>query len=212
MQMPLVSDFKVPTADSEKGFVVKSAILETVCGSKSKIPESEFPEYAFVGRSNVGKSSLINALMGRKSLARVSAQPGKTRTINFYKINGEFFLVDLPGYGYAKASPAARVAWGKLAERYLFRKKKPERFFLLVDSRIKPGNYDILMYNWIVSQGLQPVIIANKADKLGKNAKVKSIKLIREALGDYSGPVILFSAVQKIGLELIYDFLKPLTG
>ena len=133
--------------------VIKEVSLETVCGITSKIPDNQLPEIAFAGKSNVGKSSLINALMNRKSLARTSSQPGKTQTINFYNINDAMYLVDLPGYGYAKVSESERAKWGKMIENYLHTSKQLKAVFLLIDIRHTPGTNDKTMYDWIVYQG-----------------------------------------------------------
>ena len=145
---------------------VTSVNLETVCGITSKIPDNKMLEVAFAGRSNVGKSSLINALMNRKSYARTSQQPGKTQTINFYNINEVMYLVDLPGYGYAKVSAAEKEKWGKMIEGYLHNSKELRAVFLLVDIRHKPSANDKQMYDWICHNGYEPVIIATKLDKL----------------------------------------------
>ena len=139
--------------------VIKNVSLDIVCGITSKLPDTNRPEVAFAGKSNVGKSSLINGLMNRKSLARTSAQPGKTQTINFYKINGERYLVDLPGYGYARVSQAEKEKWGKMIEKYLHTSKNLKAVFLLIDIRHEPSSNDKLMYDWIVSQGFQPIRI-----------------------------------------------------
>ena len=148
---------------------IKNSSLETVCGITSVLPEHTAPEVAFAGKSNVGKSSLINGLMNRKNLARTSSEPGKTQTINFYNINnGEIYFVDLPGYGYAKVSEKQREKWGKMIERYLKKSPSLKQVLLLIDIRHKPGNNDKLMYDWIVDSGFEPVIIATKHDKLKK--------------------------------------------
>ena len=149
--------------------VIKEVSLETVCGITSKIPDNQLPEIAFAGKSNVGKSSLINGLMNRKSLARTSSQPGKTQTINFYNINHAMYLVDLPGYGYAKVSESERAKWGKMIENYLHTSKQLKAVFLLVDIRHTPGANDKTMYDWIVYQGYRPIIIATKLDKLKRS-------------------------------------------
>lgn len=140
--------------------IVKSAELETVCGITSKLPDNDLPEIAFAGKSNVGKSSLINGLLNRKSLARTSAQPGKTQTINFYNVNKNLYFVDLPGYGYAKVSVEIRAKWGKMIERYLHGSPQLKKVFLLIDIRHVPSENDCMMYDWIVDNGYEPVIIA----------------------------------------------------
>ena len=189
--------------------IIKKAELETVCGIKSRFPDNELPEFAFAGKSNVGKSSLINALMQRKALARTSASPGKTQTINYYNVNDEYYFVDLPGYGYTKVAESVKAEWGKMVERYLKHSTTLLRVFLLVDIRHKPTADDRLMFDWIRSQGFDPVIIATKADKLGKNDKPKALKLIRETL-DMSDQEILipFSAETKSGRDDIYKLLE----
>lgn len=190
-------------------FVVKKVSLETVCGITSKIPANEHPEFAFAGKSNVGKSSLINALINRKAFARTSAQPGKTQTINFYNVNDDFYLVDLPGYGYTRIAESVKADWGKMVERYLKKSSMLIKVFLLVDMRHKPTEDDRLMYDWIVSQGFAPVIIATKSDKLKKNEKPKALKLIRDTFGlPDDGVIIPFSAIDKNGLNDIYAVIN----
>ena len=162
--------------------VIKNVSLETVCGITSRLPDNDKPEVAFAGKSNVGKSSLINALMNRKSLARTSAQPGKTQTINYYNINDALYFVDLPGYGYAKVSESVKEKWGKMIENYLHRSKQLKRGFLLIDIRHAPSANDCVMYDWIVRNGYHPVIIATKLDKINRSQIQKQLKLIRETL------------------------------
>lgn len=189
--------------------VIKEVALETVCGITSKLPVNDKPEIAFAGKSNVGKSSLINALMNRKSLARISATPGKTQTINFYNINGEMYLVDLPGYGYAKVSEKEKEAWGKMIERYLHQSAMLKAVFLLIDIRHEPSKNDKMMYDWILHQGYEPVIIATKLDKIKKSQLSKQLKVIREGLNLVSGTkVIPFSAKTKKGREEIWEFAE----
>ncbi len=149
--------------------VIKSVNLETVCGVTSKLPVNSLPEVAFAGKSNVGKSTLINGIMNRKSYARVSSQPGKTQTINYYNINDAFYLVDLPGYGYATANVKVRQKWGEMIERYLNTSEALKAVFLLIDIRHEPSNNDIMMYDWIVQAGFNPIIIATKADKIKRS-------------------------------------------
>ena len=149
--------------------IIKKVDLETVCGITSTLPQNTRPEIAFAGKSNVGKSSLINALMNRKSFARISATPGKTQTINFYNINDEIYLVDLPGYGYAKVSQKEKENWGKMIEKYLHTSKQLQAVFLLIDIRHEPSANDKMMYDWIVSQGCHPIIIATKLDKIKRS-------------------------------------------
>lgn len=162
--------------------IIKSASLDVVCGVTSVLPESDMPEIAFAGKSNVGKSSLINSLMNRKSLARTSSQPGKTQTINYYNVNKQIFLVDLPGYGYAKASKSEKEQWGKMVDRYLHSSSALEAVFLLVDIRHAPSENDKMMHQWIVSNGYEPIIIATKLDKIKRSQIAKQTKLIRTGL------------------------------
>ena len=191
--------------------VIKNVNLETVCGITSTLPDNALPEIAFAGKSNVGKSSLINALMNRKSLARTSAQPGKTQTINFYNVNDAFYLVDLPGYGYAKVSEEVKAKWGKMVERYLKRSKQLRAVFLLMDIRHAPSANDRLMYDWINSQGYQPIIIATKMDKLNRSQIPAAVKAVREGLNAKAGTTVIpFSSLSKQGREEIYEEMDRL--
>lgn len=193
--------------------VIKNVSLETVIGVTSKIPDNQLPEIAFAGKSNVGKSSLINALMNRKSLARTSAQPGKTQTINFYNINDELYFVDLPGYGYAKVSQQEKEKWGKMIEKYLHRSKVLQAVFLLVDIRHEPSANDRQMYEWILANGYHPIVVATKLDKINRSQIAKQVKLVKQGLGvDKDTIVIPFSAETKQGREEIYDLIDQLTG
>lgn len=191
--------------------VIKHVALDTVCGITSILPENQVPEIAFAGKSNVGKSSLINALMNRKSLARTSASPGKTQTINFYNVNHQMYLVDLPGYGYAKVSQSVKEQWGKLIERYLRQSRQLKAVFLLIDIRHKPSENDKLMYDWIVHNGYQPIIIATKADKLKRSQIPKQLKVLKEGLELPGGTqVIPFSAQTKQGRDEIWNLAEQL--
>lgn len=191
--------------------IIKSVELETVCGVTSVLPKNDKIEVAFAGKSNVGKSSLINGLMNRKSFARTSSQPGKTQTINFYNINEALYLVDLPGYGYARVSKREKEKWGALIERYLHSSKQLKAIFLLIDIRHKPSENDKLMYDWIVYQGYQPVIIATKLDKLKRSQVQKHLKMVREGLELPSeGLIIPFSSVTKQGREEIWQYIEQL--
>ena len=193
--------------------VIKNVSLETVIGVTSKIPDNQLPEIAFAGKSNVGKSSLINALMNRKALARTSAQPGKTQTINFYNINDELYFVDLPGYGYAKVSQQEKEKWVKMVEKYLHRSKVLQAVFLLVDIRHEPSANDRQMYEWILANGYHPIVIATKLDKINRSQIAKQVKLVKQGLGvDKDTIVIPFSAETKQGREEIYDLIDQLTG
>lgn len=191
--------------------IIKSVNLETVCGITSTIPENIYNEVAFAGKSNVGKSSLINALMNRKSLARISSQPGKTQTINFYNINDAMYLVDLPGYGYANANVEIKAKWGQMIENYLHTSKRLKAVFLLIDIRHDPSENDIMMYDWMLNQGFAPIIIATKSDKLKRsqvNAHVKAIKDILNVATDTI--VIPFSSVSKDGRDEIWELIDSL--
>ena len=187
---------------------VTSVNLETVCGITSKLPENDKLEVAFAGRSNVGQSSVINALMNRKSYARTSQQPGKTQTINFYNINELLYFVDLPGYGYAKVSQDTVKKWGKMIDGYLHQSKVLRLVFLLVDIRHKPNQNDIQMYEWCVNYGFNPIIIATKSDKIKRSQLQKQIKQIKDALQVVDGtPVIPFSALNKSGRDEIWEYI-----
>ena len=188
--------------------VIRNVNLETVCGITSKLPDNQLPEIAFAGKSNVGKSSLINGLLNRKSLARTSATPGKTQTINFYNVNEELYLVDLPGYGYAKVSEQEKIQWGKLIERYLHTSKQLKAVFLLIDIRHEPSANDRMMYDWIVEMGYNPIIIATKLDKIKRSQIQKQIKLIKTTLDLVPGTVVIpFSAETKQGREEIWELI-----
>ena len=188
--------------------VIRNVSLETVCGITSPLPDNVLPEIAFAGKSNVGKSSLINGLMNRKSLARTSSQPGKTQTINYYNINDELYFVDLPGYGFANVSVEVKAKWGKMIEHYLQNSKVLKAVFLLIDIRHKPGANDVQMYEWIVSNGYKPVIIATKLDKINRSQIQKQIKLIKETLKVEKGTLVFpYSAQTKQGRDEIYDFI-----
>lgn len=192
--------------------IIKSVNLETVCGITSTIPENMHDEVAFAGKSNVGKSSLINTLMNRKALARTSSQPGKTQTINFYNINDAVYLVDLPGYGYATASEEIKAKWGTMIEHYLHTSKRLKAVFLLIDIRHDPSENDILMYDWMLHQGFAPIIIATKADKLKKSQLQQHVERICTVLQvEPDTKVIPFSAETKEGREEIWEMIASLT-
>ena len=191
--------------------VIKNVSLETVCGITSKLPDSRFPEVAFAGKSNVGKSSLINALMNRKALARTSAQPGKTQTINYYNVNDAIYFVDLPGYGYARVNEKVKAQWGRMIENYLHSSKQLKQVFLLVDIRHAPSDNDRIMYEWILENGFHPVIIATKLDKIKRSQLQKQIALIRSTLNVEKETVIVpFSSLSKQGREAIYEILDKI--
>ena len=193
--------------------IIRDVNLETVCGVTSKLPENTLPEFAFSGKSNVGKSSLINGLLNRKALARTSSQPGKTQTINFYNVNDFMYLVDLPGYGYAKVPETEKAKWGKMIERYLHTSQTLKAVFLLIDIRHDPSANDKLMYDWIVNNGYNPIIIATKLDKLKRSQVQKNIKAIKDGLKLRPGSKIIpFSAETKQGKDEIWALMDELTG
>lgn len=188
--------------------VIKSVNLETVCGVTSRLPENDKPEIAFAGKSNVGKSSLINALMNRKNYARTSAQPGKTQTINFYNINDVFYCVDLPGYGYAKISEEMKAKWGTMVERYLKRSRQLKQVFLLIDIRHEPSANDRNMFEWIIYNGYRPVIIATKLDKINRSQIQKHVKMLRAGLSMEKEDILIpFSAETKQGFKEVWDII-----
>ena len=191
--------------------IIKSAELETVCGITSKLPENDLPEFAFAGKSNVGKSSLINALMNRKSLARTSSQPGKTQTINFYRINQDMYYVDLPGYGYAKVSQAEKERWARLMESYF--QEEADRItagVLIVDIRHKPTANDLTMHDWFRRTGCPEIVVANKLDKLKKSQVEPALQLIRETLELTEADILLpFSAEKGDGKD---ELIRRLTA
>ena len=191
--------------------IIRKAELETVCGITSTLPENLLPEFAFAGKSNVGKSSLINGLLNRRALARTSSQPGKTQTINFYNVNDDLYFVDLPGYGYAKVSVEVKAKWGKMIERYLKKSKMLKCIFLLIDIRHDQSANDKLMYDWIVSNGYKPVIIATKLDKLKRSQIQKHVKMVREGLGLAKEDILIpFSAETKQGRDEIWALIESL--
>ena len=191
--------------------VIKQVNLETVCGITSVLPKNQKPEVAFAGKSNVGKSSLINSLVNRKALARTSSQPGTTQTINFYNVNETMYLVDLPGYGYAKVPQSEKEKWGKLIERYLHGSQQLRAVFLLIDIRHEPGANDKIMYEWICHNGYEPIIIATKLDKIKRSQIQKQVKLIREGLKVRPGTQIIpFSSETKQGVAEVWNLMESL--
>ena len=191
--------------------VIKNVELETVCGITSKIPSNELPEIAFAGKSNVGKSSLINGLVNRKALARTSSQPGKTQTINFYNVNKELYFVDLPGYGYASVSKEVKAKWGTMIENYLHKSPTLKAVFLLIDIRHEPSANDVSMYEWILSNGFEPIIIATKLDKIKRSQVQKNLKVIKQKLNVVPDTKVLpFSAQTKQGKEEILNLIEEI--
>lgn len=190
---------------------IKTAEIVISAVKPEQYPEGDLPEIAMVGRSNVGKSSAINTLLGRKKLARVSSSPGKTRTINFYLINNAFYLVDLPGYGYAKTSKPERAAWGKMIETYLSTRENLQEVIQLVDIRHNPSKDDQLMYNWLKHFGFGSLVLATKLDKIKRSQYQKHIKNIRDTLempGD--SKVMPLSSLKKTGVEDAWKNMRPL--
>ena len=191
--------------------VIRSLELETVCGITSRLPQNDKIELAFWGRSNVGKSSLINTLMNRKGFARISSQPGKTQTINYYNVNNELYFVDLPGYGYARVSEEVKAKWGRMVENYLHKSRQLKAVFLLIDIRHKPSENDCVMYDWIKEHGYQPIIIATKLDKINRSQTQKQVKLLRETLkAGKDARIVPFSAATKQGREEIYEIIDEI--
>ena len=191
--------------------IIRDIALETVCGITSKLPENTLPEIAFAGKSNVGKSSLINCMMNRKSYARISQKPGKTQTINFYNINDALYFVDLPGYGFAKVSQDVKKKWGKMIENYLMQSKQLRIIFLLVDIRHEPSKNDVDMYHWILRYGFNPIVIATKADKISRGAIQKHVGIIRKTLQCIEGtPIIPFSSLKKTGIEEVWEYIEEM--
>ncbi|MFA9465347.1 MAG: ribosome biogenesis GTP-binding protein YihA/YsxC [Velocimicrobium sp.] len=190
---------------------IKSVNLETVCGITSTLPENDKMEIAFSGKSNVGKSSLINALMNRKSYARISQQPGKTQTINFYNINDCLYFVDLPGYGYAKVSIEVKKKWGAMIDNYLKNTKQLRILFLLVDIRHEPSQNDVDMYKWCLRYGYNPIVIATKSDKISRGALQKHMAIIRKKLECIEDtPIIPFSSLNKSGRDEIWEYIEDM--
>lgn len=188
---------------------IKKSEIIAVAVKKEQYPESGPMEIAFAGRSNVGKSSLLNLITGRRKLARISGSPGKTRTINFYSINDDCFrIVDLPGYGYAKVSKAETQKWGQMIEEYLIERPNLIKVVQLVDIRHKPTKQDVQMYDFLKYYGLDGIVVATKADKISNNERGKSIKLIRQTLGMHgSDEIYPVSALNKTGHEPLIDKL-----
>ncbi|AFA48960.1 ribosome biogenesis GTP-binding protein YihA/YsxC [Acetobacterium woodii] len=186
-----------------KAEIVISAVAE------AQYPDDNLPEIVLLGRSNVGKSTFVNTLIERRGLARTSSQPGKTQTMNFYRINDQFHFVDMPGYGYAKASKTEREKWGKMIEKYLRNRNNATLIFQLIDSRHEPSEDDILMYEWLVHYGLNPLIIGTKADKISKINQKKSVNRIANILNLRSAQeVILFSSETKLGKEVVWEHIE----
>ena len=190
---------------------ITSAELKVMATRRSQYPEDRKSEFLLVGRSNVGKSSFINTLLGRKNLARTSSHPGKTQTLNFYEVNQEFYLIDVPGYGYAEISKKRREKFGKMIEEYLETRKELKRVFVLIDFRHKPTHDDVLMYNFLKYYNLKVTVVATKADKIGASKKEKCKKQITDTLDLVVGDnLVVFSSVTKEGKEEIHKILEDL--
>lgn len=187
---------------------INNARYELTAVRPEQYPESILPEIAFAGRSNVGKSSFINALLNRKNLARVGTTPGKTREINFYNIDGRLYFVDLPGYGYANVSKTQRASWGKIIETYLYSRKQLKLIVMLVDIRHKPTSDDKLMYDWILGRKLDKLVVATKTDKISRSHVNNRLKTIKETLGVEGADIIAFSALTKQGSEEVWRFVS----
>ncbi len=191
--------------------IIKKADLIAVAVKKNQYPEDNKKEIAFAGRSNVGKSSLLNLLVNRRNLARVSGSPGKTRTINFYEINDSFRIVDLPGYGYAKVSKSVTENWGSMIEGYLAGRENLLKVVLLVDIRHTPSNQDVQMYEWLKHYGFDGVVVATKADKISRNELQKCISDIRKTLGlSPDDKVIPISSLKRTGYDILMNELDLL--
>ncbi len=191
---------------------ITSAELKIMATRRSQYPEDMKSEFLLVGRSNVGKSSFINTILGRKNLARTSSHPGKTQTLNFYEVNKDFYLIDVPGYGYAEVSKKRREKFGKMIEEYLETRKQLKRVFMIVDFRHKPTEDDVLMYNFLKYYNLPVTIVATKADKIGASKKDKCKKQITDTLDLVVGDdLVIFSSVTKEGKDIIHKTLEDLS-
>ena len=191
--------------------IIKEAALEAMAAKPAQYPKEDLTEIAFAGRSNVGKSSLLNLLTGRKKLAYVSGSPGKTRTINFYRINDAFRIVDLPGYGYAKISKKVSQEWGRMMEAYLEKRPNLAKVVQLVDIRHEPTAQDVQMYDYLRYYGLDGIVVATKADKVSANQKQKQISLIRKKLDLSSEDLVIpVSALKKTGHDTLLDVLEQI--
>jgi len=191
--------------------IIRKAEFLISAVNKDQYPDMGLPEIAFAGKSNVGKSSMINALLNRRNLARVSSEPGKTQTLNFYNINDEFNFVDLPGYGYAKVSKAEQAKWADMIETFLHGRKELKEVILLVDMRHEPGKNDLMMYDWIRSFGFTGYIIATKTDKLSRSQQIKSMDVIKKTMQvKDTGLIYPFSSTSKQGLEEVWDLFNSI--
>lgn len=193
--------------------VIKDANLDVIATRRSQYPDDNKPEFLLVGRSNVGKSSFINTILGRKNLAYTSSKPGKTQTLNFYGINNRFYLIDVPGYGYASVDKKTQAKFGMMIEEYLETRMQLKRIFMLVDFRHKPTEDDLLMYNFLKHYNLPVTIIATKADKVTGSKKQKNLKTILDTLDLVVGDdLIVFSSVTKLGVKDVLDKIETLVN
>lgn len=188
---------------------VRDSFLAKIGTNFSHYPEDGKNEIAFVGKSNVGKSTLINAILNRRALARTSSNPGKTRTINFYEVNNMMYVVDLPGYGYAKAPKTEIEKWGKMINEYLEKRSELKAIIMLVDARHPAGKNDIMMYDWLKHYGYDIVVVATKIDKLNRSQIPKHIKEVRTSLGLTKDDILIpFSGEKKIGIEDLWEVIE----
>lgn len=192
---------------------VNNVALEAVAVKAAQYPEETLPEVAFAGKSNVGKSSLINTMINRKALARTSQNPGKTRTINFYNVESKLYFVDLPGYGYAKAPKSEIAKWGKMIEDYLIKRETLKAIIMLVDIRHEPGANDKIMYDWLKHYGHKIIVVATKSDKLKRSQLPKHKKMLSEGLGLEKGDILIpFSSENKSGKEELWNVIEEIAG
>ena len=192
---------------------VSNVSLEAVAVKKEQYPQTGMPEVAFAGKSNVGKSSLINCMINRKALARTSQNPGKTRTINFYNVEDKLYFVDLPGYGYAKAPKSEQQKWGKMIEGYLLKREELKAIIMLVDIRHEPGENDLMMYDWLKHYGHNIIIVATKSDKLKRSQLDKHKKMLKNAFGIEKDDILLpFSSETRSGKEELWEIIEQVCG
>lgn len=191
--------------------VIKDANLSIIATRRSQYPTDNKPEFLLVGRSNVGKSSFINSVLSRRNLAHTSSKPGKTQTLNFYEVNGNFYLIDVPGYGYASVDKKTQSKFGMMIEEYLEKRQQLKRVFMLIDFRIKPTEDDLLMYNFLKYYNLPVTVVATKADKVGGSAKQKNLKVILDTLDLVVGDdLVVFSSVTKLGVKDVVKKIEDL--
>lgn len=191
--------------------IIKEANLEIIATRRSQYPDGDKPEFLLVGRSNVGKSSFINSILSRKNLAHTSAKPGKTQTLNFYNVNNQFYLIDVPGYGYAATDKKTQAKFGMMIEEYLEKRDNLKRVFMLIDFRLKPTEDDLLMYNFLKYHNLPVTVVATKADKVGGSKKQHNLKVILDTLDLVVGDdLVVYSSVTKLGVKEVLKRLKDL--